>query len=169
MNKMLLAAAAVALLAASGSSYAGQTTTKSQIVGTWQVVRVKDVTGGGVSYPLGERPTGYVTVTPTRIWLMFVDSTRTPPARAAQTDAEAVASMKSHAAWTGRYVTANQTPDGVKVVAHVDSASNQALTGTDRVYLMRVDGNKLTMTSPGVIAPMTGKATAVEIDLVRAD
>jgi hypothetical protein len=77
--------------------------------------------------------------------------------------------MKSHAAWTGRYVTANQTPDGVKVVAHVDSASNQALTGTDRVYLMRVDGNKLTMTSPGVIAPMTGKATAVEIDLVRAD
>jgi Lipocalin-like domain len=95
---------------------------------------------------------------------MFVDSTRKAPAAAALTDAEAIASMKSHVAWTGKYATAGQTPDGIKTIAHVDTASSQAITGTGRVYFMRVDGNKLMMKSPGVIIPMTG-ATSVALRL----
>ena len=121
-----------------------------------------------VSYPLGEKPAGYVSVTPTRLWLLFVDSTRKAPAAAALTDAEAIASMKSHVAWTGKYSTAEQTPDGIKAIAHVDTASSQAITDTDRVYFMRVDGNKLMMKSPGVIIPMTGATSIVEIGLAKA-
>jgi len=49
------------------------------------------------------------------------------------------------------------------------TASSQALTGTERVYFMRVEGNRLTMKSPGVIVPMTGKTSIVEIELVKAD
>jgi hypothetical protein len=45
---------------------------------------------------------------------MFVDPTRKAPAAAALTDAEAVAMMKSHVAWTGKYLTAEQTPDSTK-------------------------------------------------------
>jgi hypothetical protein len=112
---------------------------------------------------------GYVTVTPDRFWLLFVDSTRKAPAAAALTDAEAIAMMKSHVAWTGKYSTADQTPDGIKATAHVDTASSQAITGSDRVYFMRVDGNKLMMKSPGVIVPMTGATSVVEIELVKAD
>ncbi len=169
MNKMLLGSTAVALIAASASSSAQQATTTDQLVGTWRVVTLKATSGDKVSYPLGEQPAGYVSVTPTRIWLMFVDSTRKAPAAAALTDAEAIASMKSHVAWTGRYATADQTPDGIKTIAHVDTASSQAITGTDRVYFMRVDGNKLMMKSPGVIIPMTGATSVVEIELVKAD
>jgi Lipocalin-like domain len=114
MNKMLFGSTAVALFAASASSYAQQATTTDQLVGTWRVVTLKATSGDKGSYPLGEDPAGYVSVTPTRIWLMFVDSTRKAPAAAALTDAEAIASMKSHVAWTGKYATAGQTPDELK-------------------------------------------------------
>ena len=166
MNKILLAA--VASLALPMASHAQQTT-GDQLVGTWKVVMLKATSGDKVMYPLGERPDGYVGITPTRFWLTFVDSTRKAPATAVLTDAEAVAMMKSHVAWTGKYVTADQTPDGIKVTAHVDAASSQAITGTDRVYFMRVDGNKLTVKSPGVVVPMTGATSVVEFELVKAD
>jgi hypothetical protein len=167
MSKILLVA--VALLAVSAPSYAQRATSKDQLVGTWKVVALKATSGDKVSYPLGEQPAGYVTITPDRLWLMFVDPTRKAPATAALTDAEAIAMMKSHVAWTGKYSTADQTPDGIKTTAHVDTASSQAITGSDRVYFMQVDGNKLMMTSPGVVVPMTGATSVVEIELVKAD
>jgi hypothetical protein len=34
---------------------------------------------------------------------------------------------------------------------------------------MRVDGAKLAMKSPGVIEPMTGVTSAIDIELVKAD
>ena len=151
------------------ASQAQQVTTKDQLIGTWRVVALKATSGDKVSYPLGERPAGYVTITPTRLWLMFVDPARKAPAAAALTDVEAIASMKSHVAWTGNYSTAEQTLDGIKTTIHVDAASSQAIAGTDRVYFVRVDGNKLMMKSPGVIVPMTGATSVVEIDLVKAD
>jgi Lipocalin-like domain len=169
MDKTLLAAAAVILFATSTPICAQQITTKQQLTGTWKVVSLKATSGGKVSNPLGEHPAGYVSVTSTRIWLLFVDSTRKAPAAPALTDAEAIAAMKSHVAWTGKYVTTDQTPDGLKLTSHVDTASSEALNGTDRVYFMRVDGNKLMMKSPGVIVPMTGATSIIEIELVKAD
>jgi len=47
---------------------------------------------------------------------------RKAPATTTLTDAEAVAMMKSHVAWTGKYSTADQTPEGIKLIAHVDAA-----------------------------------------------
>jgi hypothetical protein len=110
-----------------------------------------------------------VTVTPTRMWLLFVDSRRAASASAALTDAEAVTAMKTSVAWTGEYTIGGQSPDGLKATARVDTASSPALPGTDRVYFMKVDGNKLTMRSPGVIEPMTGVTSALVIELVKAD
>jgi hypothetical protein len=43
----------------------------------------------------------------------------------------------------------------LKLTARVDSASSEALNGTDRVYFMRIEGNKLLMRSRGVIVPTT--------------
>ena len=142
---------------------------KDQLIGTWKVVQLKATSAGKVSNPLGEQPAGYVSITPTRIWLIFVDSTRKAPAAAGLTDVEAVSAMKTHVAWTGKYATADQTPDGLKLTAHVDAASNPAIAGTDRVYFMRIDGNRLMMKSPGVIVPTTGATSVVEIELVKAE
>jgi hypothetical protein len=169
MNRILKAAAMSVLVAASVPSHAQQVTTQDQIIGTWKVVSLKGLTAGLVKFPLGEQPQGYVTITPRRMWLLFVDSKRAAPAAAALNDAEAVAAMKTSVAWTGRYTIGDQSPDGLKATARVDTASSPALPGTDRVYLMKVEGNKLTMKSPGVIEPMTGVTSALVIELVKAD
>ena len=168
MNKVLLATAAFVLAAAAVPSYAQQATTKDQLIGSWKVLSLKATTGDRVSYPLGEQVAGYVTITPTRFWLLFVDATRKAPAAPALTDAEAVAMMRTQVAWTGKYTTAEQA-EGIKLTARVDAASSQAIFDTDRVYFIRVDGNKMMVKSPSVIVPMTGATSIVEFELVKAD
>jgi hypothetical protein len=168
MKKILLLATMIAVSVA-GPSRAQQMTTKDQLIGSWKVLNLKATTGDKVTYPLGENVAGFVTITPTRFWLLFVDATRKAPATPALTDGEAIAMMKTQVAWTGEYTTAEPTAEGIKLTAHVDAASSQAIFDTDRVYLIRVDGNKMTVKSPGVIVPMTGKTSVVEFDLVKAD
>jgi hypothetical protein len=169
MREMLFAITGISLGVAMGTAHAQKATTKDQLIGTWRVVTLKATSGDEVSYPLGERPAGYVSITSDRIWFLFVDSTRKPPTAATLTDAEAISMMKSHVAWTGKYTEVDQTPDGLKITARVDAASSQAIAGNDRVYFVRVDGDRLTMKSPGVIVPMTGAKSIVEIELTKAE
>jgi Lipocalin-like domain len=166
--KKLFAATIIALTLATGPSYA-QTTTKDQLIGSWKALNLKATIGEKVTYPLGDKVAGYVTITPTRIWLLFVDATRKAPATPTLTDAEAVAMMKTQVAWTGKYTIGEQTAEGIKLTARVDAASSQAIYDTDRVYLIRVNGDKMIVKSPGVIVPMTGQTSIVEFDLVKSD
>jgi hypothetical protein len=168
MKKILLATA-IALTTASSASYSQQTTTKDQLIGSWRVLSLKATAGEKVFYPLGEQVAGYVTITPTRFWLLFVDAKRTRPASPTLTDAEAIAMMKTQIAWTGKYAAAEQTADGIKLTARVDAASSQAIFETDRTYFLRMDGDKLIVKSPGVIVPVTGQTSIVEFELVKAD
>jgi len=167
--KKLFPATIIALALLAGPSHAQQTTTKDQLIGSWKVLNLKAMTGDKVTYPLGEQVAGYVTITPTRFWLLFVDATRKAPAAPTLTDAEAIAMMKTQVAWTGKYTTAEQGAEGIKLTAHVDAASSQAIFDTDRVYLIRVTGNKMMVKSPGVIVPMTGQTSVVEFELEKAD
>jgi lipocalin-like protein len=169
MNKVLLATATFALISAVTPSYAQEAAAKGQLIGSWKVLNLKATIGDKVTYPLGDQVAGYVTITPTRFWLLFVDGTRKAPAAPTLSDAEAIAMMKTQVAWTGKYTTAEQTAEGVKLTAHVDAASSQAIYDTDRVYLIRVNGNKMMVKSPGVIVPMTGQTSVVEFDLVKSD
>jgi len=120
---------ALALVGAAAPSDAQQATTKDQFVGTWKVDVLKTTVGDKVSHPLGDRPFGYVTLTADRIWLLFVDPARKPPATPALTDAEAAAMMKTQVSWTGRYVTGEQTPDGVRVGAMISQPELASMIG----------------------------------------
>src|SRR5262249_49019742 len=105
---------------------ADESTTRNQLAGAWLLKSFKATTGDQVNYPLGEHPGGYVAFSPTRFWVMLVDSTRKAPASSAMTDAEAASSMKSSAAYTGKYVVdPTQTPDGIKLTIRVDAAANE--------------------------------------------
>src|ERR1700744_2162245 len=115
---------------------------KDQLIGTWRMLSLKTTSEGEVSFPLGEKPGGFVTITPSRIWLLIVDATRQPPASPTLTEAEAVAAMKTHVSWTGKYTT-EETAEGLKLTSRVDAASSPALDGTDRVYFVRVEGDRL--------------------------
>lgn len=167
MKKILLAIL-IAVATASGLSRAQQSVTKDQLVGSWKVLSLKAITGGKVTYPLGEKVEGYVTITPTRIWLLFVDGTRKAPAAPSLTDAEAVEMMKTQVAWTGKYTMGETTADGVKLTAHVDAASSQAIFNTNRVYSVRTGGNKTVFTGK-VIVPMTGATSTVVFEMIKSD
>jgi hypothetical protein len=103
MSKVLLLMAALALASAAVPSYAQQATTRDQLIGSWKVLSLKATTGDKVAYPLGEQVAGYVTITPTRLWLLFVAGTRKAPAAPTLTDAEAVTMMKTQVAWNRVY------------------------------------------------------------------
>jgi hypothetical protein len=167
MKKTLLATI-IAVTVSTGTSHAQQTTTKDQLIGSWKVLSLKATSGDKVAYPLGEQVAGYVTITPTRFWLLFVDATRKAPATPTLTDAEAIAMMKTQVAWTGKYTTGELTAEGIKLTAHVDAASSQAIFNTDRVYSIQVNGNKM-MVKGTVTVPMTGQKSTVEFELVKSD
>lgn len=169
MHPQRLAGAALLLLATTLTLAAEPATTPASLIGTWRVTALRTMSDGKTRMPLGEHPAGYVTILPSRLWLLLVDSTRSVPAAAALTDAEAVAAMKSHVSWTGTYVTGEQAPGGLQLTAQVDTASSEALNHTQRTYFMRRSGDRLVMTSPGVVVPMTGALSTVELELVRAD
>jgi Lipocalin-like domain len=167
---MSICMATAAIMFAVLPARAEENASKSQFAGAWLLKSFKATTGDQVNYPLGEHPGGYVGFSPTRFWVMLVDATRKAPAAAAMTDAEAASFMKSSAAYTGRYVADPiPTPDGIKITIHVDAAANQALTGTDRVLFVRVDGDKLTLKSPAIVIPTTGQTSVVQLDFVKAD
>jgi hypothetical protein len=170
ITNAVAAAVAAGTFAASAPSYAETQTSKALLVGAWHLVSFKATTGDQTNRPLGEHPGGYIGFSPTRFWVMILDTDRKAPASAALTDAEAVSLMKSSVSYTGKY-TADmaQTPDGIKVTVHVDAATNPAITGTDRVFFMRVEGDKLTIKSPAVLIPTTGQTSVVQLDLVKTD
>src|SRR6266550_42816 len=93
LSKTVLTAFMVSgMIAVSVPSQAEQMT-KDQLVGTWQAVSFKTTTGDQVGYPLGQYPGGYLGFTPTRFWVMLVDTTRKAPAASAMTEAEANSAM----------------------------------------------------------------------------
>jgi hypothetical protein len=144
--------------------------TRDKLIGTWRLVFWKTTTNGHVAYPLGEHPGGFAMYTPKRVSFMLVDPNRKAPASATLTDAEAGSLMKSSVAYTGKYdVDPAQTPDGVKVTIHVDAAASEAINGTDRVFLERVDGNEMIVKAPLALVPTTGLKSAVELHYVRAE
>lgn len=55
------------------------------------------------------------------------------------------------------------------IIAHVDTATSQAIVGEDRVYVIGVSGNTPSTRSPRAIVPMTGKKAVIEFDLTRAE
>jgi hypothetical protein len=163
------ALAAILSIAAPALSQAQETMTKEKLVGPWQLVSFKATAGDKVSYPLGEHPGGYIEITPTRYWVMLVDPSRKAPAATTPTDAESILLMKSHVAYTGKYdVDPAQTPNGIKITIHVDAASNQALTGNDRVLYARVDGDKMMVKSPALVVGTSGVTSIVELEYARA-
>jgi len=98
MKQVLLVTVAFALVCSVAPSYAQQATTKDQLIGSWKVLSLKATAADTVTYPLGEQVAGYVTITPTRFWLLFFDATRKAPAAPTLTDAEAITMMKTQVA-----------------------------------------------------------------------
>ncbi len=136
---------------------------RSVLFGTWAVKSFQAVTGLEITYPLGRSPAGFVGFSPRRFWALLFNSGWEKPQSALLSDADAVALMRSSAAYTGKYALAqNQTPDDVRLTIDVDASVNEALVGTERVFFLTLHGSGLVFKSPGVITP-DGRTSSVEL------
>jgi hypothetical protein len=106
-----------------------------------------------VHVPFGDNPARVITYTPDgRMSLFIIDPTRKPPSGPKATDAEAVDLYRTIIAYSGAY-----SIDGNKVTHKIEYSWNQAWTGTNQQSFVEVKDNQLTIKTPPIISPVSGK------------
>jgi|SRR6478672_4853952 hypothetical protein len=142
--------ALIALLILTGA-YCTQSQAADSLVGSWRLVSWVEVEteSKAVHSTFGENPTGVITYTPDgRMSLFIIDPKRKPPA----SDAEAVELYRTMIAYSGAY-----SVEGNKVTHKIEVSWNQAWTGTNQQRFVEVKDNQLTIKTPPIISPISGK------------
>jgi hypothetical protein len=117
--------------------------------GTWRLVSfTRTVTATGATIEVfGKEPHGFITYGPDgRMMVLLVKSERTRPDDVEKmTDAQRAELFKTMIAYAGKY-----TFDGNAVTHHIDVSANQNWTGSHQVRYVKLEGNRLTLTTaPG--------------------
>ena len=133
----------------------------SVLIGTWkQLTGTMVEEGSGVSRSnLSAAPNGYVNFcSDGRMLLLSLDSARKKPAGEVPTPAEAEALYRSMIGYAGTY-----TVEGNKVAYDLDVTWNESWTGTKQVRFWSVEGDRLTVTTPEIVNPLTGKRSVFRL------
>ena len=130
------------------------------IVGTWRLVSMttRDAATGKERDVWGEHPLGFLSYTPGgRMSAVVAKSDRKISADSAgrATPEEQAALFRDSFGYAGRYTV---TDDGV--VHHVEVASDPTWIGNDHRRLTRMQGNRLTVTSPPVASAAAAEPQA---------
>lgn len=119
----------------------------AQLLGTWKLVSntLLDM-NGSTRHPLGEKPRGYLTLTPEgRFVAILAAETR----KAGQSNEELAALQRSFVGYTGRFTLEPNPsdPSGWTLRNRVEVAWNEAWVGTEQVRHLSLDGDILTITA----------------------
>jgi hypothetical protein len=108
---------------------------------------------------LSAAPNGYVNFCADgRLILLSTDSARKAPAGEVPTAAEAEALYRSMIGYAGSYKVEDN-----KVTYDLDVAWNQSWAGSKQVRFWEVNGDRLTITTPEIINPLTGKRSVFRL------
>jgi len=124
-----------------------------RIVGTWRLVSFESRSAGEIRYPMGRVAAGQLNYDEMgNVSAHIMDPTRPAFAsedRAAGTDAEVRKAFVGYLAYYGTYDL-----DETKrtVTHHIDGASFPNWIGRDQVRIYRLDGDRLTITTPPIRA-----------------
>jgi Lipocalin-like domain len=144
----------VALLIVTGA-YGSRSQAAESIVGSWRLVSWVEVEteSKSVHSVFGDNPTGVITYTPDgRMSVFIVDPKRKPPSGTKANDAEAIELYRTMIAYSGAY-----SIEGNKVTHKIEFSWNQVWTGTNQQRLVDVKDNQLTIKTPPIISPISGK------------
>ena len=133
----------------------------SALLGTWRQLSgtMVETESGEQKSNLSAAPNGYVNFCADgRLILLSTDSARKPPAGQVPTAAEAEALYRSMIGYAGTY-----TVEGNKVTYDLDVTWNQSWTGTKQVRFWEVNGDRLTVTTPEIVNPLTGKPSIFKL------
>jgi hypothetical protein len=133
----------------------------SPLIGTWKQLSGTMVEEGSTSERsnLSAAPNGFVNFSADgRLILLSTDSARKKPAGEVPTAAEAEALYRSMIAYAGTYKLA-----GNKVTYHLEATWNESWTGSKQVRFWKVEGDLLTITTPEIVNPLTGKRSVFKL------
>ena len=133
----------------------------SPLIGTWKQLSGTMVEEGSTSERsnLSAAPNGFVNFSADgRLILLSTDSARKKPAGEVPTAAEAEALYRSMIAYAGTYKLA-----GNKVTYHLEATWNESWTGSKQVRFWKVEGDLLTITTPQIVNPLTGKRSVFKL------
>ena len=150
MIRVGLAALIVAIAAVCSTAQAGDS-----VVGSWRLVSwvQEDVESKAVQTVFGDNPVGVITYTSDGHMSVFIaNPERRPAAGPVATDAEAANLYRTMVAYSGTYTVA-----GNKVTHKVEVSWNQAWSGTDQQRFIEVKDDRLTIKSPAMVSPRSGK------------
>jgi Lipocalin-like domain len=151
MVRMGLAALIVVAIAAVCSTVqAGDS-----VVGSWRLLSwvQEDVESKAVQSVFGDNPVGVITYTSDGHMSVFIANPKQRPAGGPlPTDAEAANLYRTMIAYSGTY-----SIEGNKVTHKVEVSWNQAWNGTDQQRLIEVKDNRLTIKTPTMVNPISGK------------
>lgn len=120
---------------------------RAQIQGVWKLVsyEVEIQSTGQKEFPMGQKPTGYVTFTADgRVFFVLTGDGRKP----AKTDQERAALLGSLVAYTGTYRL-----EADKWITKVEVAWNPEWVGTEQARSYKVDGDRLQVLTPWRLMP----------------
>ena len=127
----------------------------SRLLGTWKLVSVirEEVPSGVTIDLMGSNPQGFITYSADgRMMAILVRSDRKKPSANTATPAEAENLFRSVISYAGDYTIA-----GNEVTHHVDISWNESWTGTQQVRIFKLEGDRLSLSTPVSPDPLDGK------------
>jgi hypothetical protein len=137
------------------SAYCTTSQAAESIVGSWRLVSWVEVEteSKSVHSVFGDNPTGVITYSSDgRMSVFVIDPKRKPPSGPKATDAEADELYRTMVAYSGSY-----SIEGNKVTHKIEVSWNQAWTGTNQQRVIEVKDDQLTIKTPPIIGPISGK------------
>jgi Lipocalin-like domain len=128
--------------------------TRQHILGTWKLIAAvrEEIPSGIKTEFLGSTPIGYIHYgADGRMLVLTVASERRKPAGSKATSAEVEALFRSMTSYGGTY-----TIDGNEITHHVDVSWNESWTGTEQKRIARFNGNRVYLSTPPSLDPITG-------------
>jgi hypothetical protein len=170
-----LAVALAALLVAALAGCAGRAarqrtagTAAAALIGTWRLVSFESRAGGEARYPLGRSVQGqliYDAAGHMSAHLMMPDRPRFASGdRARGTDAEVRVAFVGYLAYYGTYTVDHQRGT---VTHHVEGASFPNWVGSTQLRHLRLEGARLTLTTPPIRAAGEELVTVLTWERVR--
>ena len=125
------------------------------VVGSWRLVSWIEVEteSKAAHAPFGDSPMGVITYTSDgHMSLIIADPKRKPATGPKANETEAADLYRTMVAYSGAY-----SVDGNKVTHNIEVSWNQAWNGTSQQRFIEVKDSQLTIKTPPIISPVSGK------------
>jgi lipocalin-like protein len=131
-----------------------------KLIGNWRLLSLtwKNLATGETKEVYGKSPKGFLNYgRDGRMLVLIVMEGRPKPADVSKvTPEEGLELLKSVTAYGATFEF-----DGNTVTHHIDMSANETWTGTDQARIVKIDGTRLTLSTPPTLAPDGTRGVAV--------